>query len=146
MARVRAVDRRLYLLIEIAARRLHRDADARLSAEAGVTASQAAVLFLLLRRGERRMGAIGEVLALGAPAVTGLVGRMEKSGLVSRRKDASDRRGALVDLTEAGRRAAERSDQVLRAFNAELAERLGEEDSETVYQALTRLAASDEDR
>lgn len=146
MARVRAVDRRLYLLIEIAARRLHRDADARLSAEAGVTASQAAVLFLLLRRGERRMGAIGEVLALGAPAVTGLVGRMEKAGLVSRRKDASDRRGALVDLTEAGRRAAERADQILRAFNAELDERLGEEQSEIVYQALTRLAVSDEDR
>jgi len=146
MARVRAVDRRLYLLIEITARRLHRDADARLSAEAGVTASQAAVLFLLLRRGERRMGAIGEVLALGAPAVTGLVGRMEKAGLVSRRKDASDRRGALVDLTEAGRRAAERADQVLRAFNAELDERLGEEESEIVYQALTRLAVSDEDR
>lgn len=146
MARVRAVDRRLYLLIEIAARRLHRDADARLSAEAGVTASQAAVLFLLLRRGERRMGAIGEVLALGAPAVTGLVGRMEKAGLVSRRKDASDRRGALVDLTEAGRRAAERADQILRAFNAELDERLGEDESEIVYQALTRLAVSDEDR
>lgn len=146
MARVRAVDRRLYLLIEIAARRLHRDADARLSAEAGVTASQAAVLFLLLRRGERRMGAIGEVLALGAPAVTGLVGRMEKAGLVSRRKDAADRRGALVDLTETGRRAAERADQILRAFNAELDERLGEEQSEIVYQALTRLAVSDEDR
>jgi len=145
MARVRAVDRRLYLLIEIAARRLHRDADARLTAEAGVTASQAAVLFLLLRRGERRMGAIGEVLALGAPAVTGLVGRMEKAGLVSRRKDAHDRRGALVDLTEAGRRAAERSDQVLRAFNSELSDRLGEEDAETVYQALTRLAASEEE-
>jgi MarR family transcriptional regulator for hemolysin len=146
MARVRAVDRRLYLLIEIAARRLHRDADARLSAEAGVTASQAAVLFLLLRRGERRMGAIGEVLALGAPAVTGLVGRMEKAGLVSRRKDASDRRGALVDLTEAGRRAAERADQTLRAINAELDERLGEDESEIVYQALTRLAVSDDDR
>jgi len=144
MARVRAVDRRLYLLIEISARRLHREADARLSAEAGVTASQAAVLFLLLRRGERRMGAIGEVLALGAPAVTGLIGRMETAGLVRRRKDAQDRRGALVDLTEGGRRAAEKADQILRAFNADLSDRLGEEDAETVYQALTRLAASDE--
>ena len=145
MARVRAVDRRLYLLIEIAARRLHRDADARLTAEAGVTASQAAVLFLLLRRGERRMGAIGEVLALGAPAVTGLVSRMETTGLVTKRKDSADRRGALVDLTEAGRRAAERADQVLRSFNAELSERLGEDDADTVYQALTRLAASEEE-
>ena len=143
MARVRAVDRRLFLLIEIASRRLHREADTRLTHEAGVSASQAAVLFLLLRRGERRMGAIGDVLALGAPAVTGLVGRMEAAGLVVRRKDVRDRRGALVDLTEAGRRCAERADQSLRRFNAELDERLGEDDAETVYQALTRLAASE---
>lgn len=143
MARVRAVDRRLFLLIEITARRLHRDADTRLLQDAGVSASQAAVLFLLLRRGERRMGAIGEVLALGAPAVTGLVGRMEKAGLVTRRKDVSDRRGALVNLTEAGRRAAEQADISLREFNTELSARLGEEDAETVYQALTRLAAGE---
>jgi MarR family transcriptional regulator for hemolysin len=145
MARVRAVDRRLFLLIEIAARRLHREADARLAKDAGVSASQAAVLFLLLRRGERRMGAIGEVLALGPPAVTGLVGRMEAAGLVSRRKDAADRRGALVDLTEAGRRTAERADQVLRSINAELDERLGEADADILYEALTRLAVSEDE-
>jgi DNA-binding MarR family transcriptional regulator len=141
MARVRAVDRRLYLLVEIASRRLHRDIDARLTQEVGVTASQAAVLFLLLRRGERRMGAIGEVLALGAPAVSGLVNRMEKAGLVVRRKDASDKRGALVDLSEAGRQAAERADAVLRRFNTELDERLGEDDANALHHALTRLAA-----
>lgn len=143
MARVRAVDRRLFLLIEIAARRLSREADARLRAEAGVSASQSAVLFLLLRRGERRMGSIGEVLALGAPAVTGLVARMESAGLVVKRKDATDRRGALVDLSEAGRRAAERADAVLRTFNAELGERLGEDEADIVFDALTRLAADD---
>ncbi|TGY89731.1 MarR family transcriptional regulator [Marinicauda algicola] len=143
MARVRAVDRRLYLLIEIAARRLHRDADARLRQEAQVSASQAAVLFLLLRRGERRMGAIGEVLALGAPAVTGLVSRMEKAGLVTRSPDPNDRRGALVALTEAGREAGERADAVLRAFNGEITERLGERDADIVYDALTRLATGE---
>ena len=143
MARVRAVDRRLFLLIEIAARRLHRDADARLMSEAGVSASQAAVLFLLLRRGERRMGAIGETLALGAPAVTGLIARMEAAGLVIKRKDLGDRRGALVDLSEAGRLAAERADAVLRSFNAELGEKLGEDDADIVYDALTRLVRDD---
>jgi MarR family transcriptional regulator for hemolysin len=144
MARVRAVDRRLYLLVEIAARRLHREVDARLSKEAGVSASQAAVLFLLLRRGERRLGAIGEMLALGAPAVSGLVSRMEKAGLVTRRKDASDKRGALVDLSESGRLAAERADAILRAYNAELDERLGDEDADALHHALTRLITPDD--
>ncbi len=141
MARVRAVDRRLYLLVEIAARRLHREVDARLSKGAGVTASQAAVLFLLLRRGERRLGSIGETLALGAPAVSGLISRMEKAGLVTRRKDTSDKRGALVDLSEHGRIAAERADTILRAFNTELDERLGDEDADALHHALTQLIA-----
>lgn len=111
--------------------------------EARVTAAQAAVLFLLSRRGERRMKAIGEVLALGAPAVTGLVDRMERASLVTKRADPSDRRGALVELTEKGRQTAELADRTLRALNAELAERLGEEETEIVYAALTRLALDD---
>jgi DNA-binding MarR family transcriptional regulator len=143
MARVRAVDRRLYLLIEMTARKLHREADARIRAEARVTASQAAVLFLLLRRGERRMKAIGEVLALGAPAVTGLIDRMARASLVEKKPDPADRRGALVALTEKGRQTAENADQSLRAFNAEIAERLSEDEMNTVYDALTRLALDD---
>lgn len=139
MARARAVDRRLYLLLEITARRLHRQADARLRTEAGVTAAQSAVLFLLMRRGERRMGAISETLALGAPAVTGLVARMEAAGLVTRSQDSTDRRGAVVTLTEAGRELALKADQVLREINLELAERLGEDDSDALHGLLSRL-------
>jgi DNA-binding MarR family transcriptional regulator len=143
MARARAVDRRLYLLLEITARRLHRQADARLRAEAGVTAAQSAVLFLLMRRGERRMGAISETLALGAPAVTGLVARMEAAGLVSRNQDAADKRGAIVTLTEAGRELAIKADQALREINAELAERLGEDDADRLHDLLGRLYTDD---
>ncbi|KPP80779.1 MAG: MarR family transcriptional regulator [Oceanicaulis sp. HLUCCA04] len=139
MARARAVDRRLYLLLEITARRLHRTADARLRREAGVSAAQSAVLFLLMRRGERRMGAISETLALGAPAVTGLITRMEAAGLVSRSTDSGDRRGAIVTLTEAGRELAVKADQVLRDINLELAERLGDEDTDRLHDLLGRL-------
>ncbi|MFN3835756.1 MAG: MarR family winged helix-turn-helix transcriptional regulator [Glycocaulis sp.] len=139
MARARAVDRRLYLLVEITARRLHRQADARLRREAGVTAAQSAVLFLLSRRGHRRMGAISETLALGAPAVTGLVSRMEAAGLVVRAADSEDRRSAVVSLTEAGRQAAFKADQVLKEINAELADRLGEEQADALQDMLTRL-------
>lgn len=139
MARARAVDRRLYLLMEITARRLHRQADARLRAEAGVTAAQSAVLFLLMRRGERRMGSISDTLALGAPAVTGLVSRMEAIGLVSRGPDSQDKRSAIVTLTEAGRELAIKADQTLRDINLELAERLGEDDAEMLHALLSRL-------
>lgn len=139
MARVRAVDRRLFLLLEIAARRLNRDADARLKSEAGVTSAQAAVLFLLARRGERRMGEIGDMLSLNPPAVTGLVNRMAASGLVTKVAARDDKRSALVSLTEKGRALSDTADHVLKELNTELEDRLGEDDSDTLHRVLTGL-------
>lgn len=140
MARARAVDRRLFLLLEIAARRLNRDADARLKAEAGVTSAQAAVLFLLARRGERRMGEVGEMLSLNPPAVTGLVNRMEALGLVKKRVSPTDKRSAIVSLTEKGRGMGDAAEIVLRDLNNELENRLGDDDSDMLHRVLTTLA------
>lgn len=140
MARVRAVDRRLFLLLEIAARKLNRDADARLKSEAGVTSAQAAVLFLLARRGERRMGEIGDMLSLNPPAVTGLVNRMEALSLVTKVAAQDDKRSALVSLTEKGRAMGDAADHVLKELNTELETRLGEEDSDMLHRVLTSLA------
>jgi MarR family transcriptional regulator, organic hydroperoxide resistance regulator len=143
MAKIRAVDRRLFLLTEIAARRLNRAADLRLKAEAGVSAAQAAVMFLLLRRGERRMGAISEVLSLNPPAVTGLVDRMVKARLVKKKTDPADRRSAVVALTDSGRDAAERADAILKDMNAALEDTLGEDAADALHDALTHIATAD---
>jgi len=140
MARARAVDRRLFLLLEIAARRLNRDADSRLKAEAGVTSAQAAVLFLLARRGERRMGEIGEMLSLNPPAVTGLINRMEALNLVKKRTAPNDKRSAIVSLTEKGRGMGDAAETVLRDLNNELEHRLGDDDSDMLHRVLTTLA------
>ncbi|WP_300556711.1 MarR family winged helix-turn-helix transcriptional regulator [Maricaulis sp.] len=140
MARVRAVDRRLFLLLEIAARRLNRDMDARLKAEAGVTSAQAAVLFLLARRGERRMGEIGDMLSLNPPAVTGLINRMAALDLVSKAASPTDKRSAIVSLTEKGRAMGDAAEHVFRDMNNELETRLGDEDSDMLHRVLTNLA------
>jgi len=143
MAKARAVDRRLFLLTEIAARRLNRAADLRLKSEAGVSAAQAAVLFLLLRRGERRMGAISDVLSLNPPAVTGLVDRMVKADFVKKKTDQGDRRGAVVALTPSGRHAAEQADTILKDMNAALEDTLGEDAADALHDALTHIATAD---
>lgn len=119
---------------------MNREADARLRKSARVTSAQAAVLFLLARRGERRMSDIGETLSLNPPAVTGLVTRMEALGLVVKAASKSDKRSALVSLTEKGRAMGDAADHVLRDLNTELEARLGEEDSDMLHRVLTRLA------
>lgn len=143
MARARAVDRRLFLLLEIAARRMNRDADARLKKTAGVTTAQTAVLFLLTRKGERRMGDIGETLSLNPPAVTGLVNRMEALGLVVKTASRTDKRSALVSLTEKGRAVGDAADHVLRDLNLELEAWLGADDADRLHDILTRLVTRD---
>lgn len=143
MAKIRAVDRRLFLLIEIAARKLNRDADKRLKAEAGVSASQASVLFLLLRRGDRRMGDLSRTLSLNPPATTGLIDRMAKAGLVKKTADKADARGAMVALTRKGHDAAELADTTLKSLNAGLEERLGDEVADVLHDALTRIAVEE---
>ncbi|MAZ90532.1 MAG: MarR family transcriptional regulator [Oceanicaulis sp.] len=144
MARARAVDRRLFLLLEIAARRMNRDADARLKKTAGVTTAQTAVLFLLARKGERRMGDIGETLSLNPPAVTGLVNRMEALGLVVKTASRTDKRSAVVSLTEKGRAVGDAADHVLRDLNLELEAWLGTDDADRLHDILTRLVTRDD--
>ena len=100
-------------------------------------------MFLLLRRGERRMGAISEVLSLNPPAVTGLVDRMVKARLVKKKTDPADRRSAVVALTDSGRDAAERADAILKDMNAALEDTLGEDAADALHDALTHIATAD---
>lgn len=72
----------------------------------------AGTLSALDRRGPSRISDLTRLEAVGQPAMTGLVQRLEASGLVSRTSDPSDRRATLVAVTDAGRDAlAERRRQ-----------------------------------
>lgn len=50
------------------------------------------------------MSEIGRVLGLEKSSVTGMVDRLERRGLVSRRQNPGDRRSSLIDLTTDGAR------------------------------------------
>jgi DNA-binding MarR family transcriptional regulator len=62
----------------------------------------AATLSLLERRGPQRVTTLAAHESVSQPAMTGLVQRLEASGLVSRRSDPVDGRAALITITAAG--------------------------------------------
>jgi DNA-binding MarR family transcriptional regulator len=66
-------------------------------------------LSTLEREGPMRMTSLAAAVAIGQPAMTQMIQRLERRGLVSRVEDPADRRVALVDLSETGR--ARRGDQ-----------------------------------
>ncbi|WP_409462321.1 MarR family transcriptional regulator [Amycolatopsis sp. GA6-003] len=68
-------------------------------------------------------GRIGQLTGLSTGAVTGVLDRLEKAGLVLRERDRTDRRKVLVTITAAGReRLAAVSARVERRLAGVLAE------------------------
>jgi DNA-binding MarR family transcriptional regulator len=58
----------------------------------------------LNRRGAQRVSDLVALEHISQPGMTGLIGRLGEAGLVARRPDPSDKRAALVSVTDAGRR------------------------------------------
>ena len=54
---------------------------------------------LLIETGPITAGELGELVALTTGAITGVIDRLEKFGLVERVKDPTDRRRVVVQLT-----------------------------------------------
>ena len=68
----------------------------------GLTYPQYLTLMVLWQHGTRTVGELAEHLDLPGHALTPLLGRLERAGLVVRRPSATDGRAVLVELTPAG--------------------------------------------
>ena len=89
-------------LLARTARSMKRALESRLS-EYDVTASQYIVLARLNDENGISLSQLGERLYFDNPTVTGVVDRMERDGLVERRRVANDRRVINVFLTQKGK-------------------------------------------
>lgn len=101
-------------LLNTASRRLSAVGD-RVLKPHKVTSAQWKVLVVLARNADSRVADLVEVLDHDQAAVSRLVTRMERAGLVRRRADPADARAGFVSLTAAGRKTYTRCDDLLRA-------------------------------
>lgn len=85
----------------------------------GVTPVQSGILFLLQQEA-RTMTEISRELGIDNSATTGLVDRLETAGLALRRPHPRDRRTYLIEITDPGRRAAEKALGLVERVNAEM--------------------------
>ncbi|MEU7215104.1 MarR family winged helix-turn-helix transcriptional regulator [Nocardia iowensis] len=65
------------------------------------------VLHTLVHRGPMRLSALKVTEQITQPAITQLVSRLERDGLVERRPDPADGRAVLVRVTDAGARVVQ---------------------------------------
>jgi DNA-binding MarR family transcriptional regulator len=109
--------------------------------------SALSVLHTLDRKGRLRLTDLTATEQLKQPALTSLVARLERDGLVSRRRDPRDGRAVLISLTREGREVVASRHAGRSAQLARLAEQLDDREREAlagcaaVLAQLTKIAA-----
>jgi DNA-binding MarR family transcriptional regulator len=89
----------------------------------GATGTRAGLLMALQANGNGTpMRQLGLQLDLGAPALTGLVERMARDGLIERRADSADGRAWNIVLTDAGKTSRIEATRWARLLNDRLCE------------------------
>lgn len=90
-------------------------------------------------RGPSRMGAIARDLGVTQGAVTPLVDRLEKQGVVRRRRSEDDRRVWVTELTAQGRRIVEQRDESYERVAERMLEPLGSDERNQFIALLGKL-------
>lgn len=132
--------RRLHgLLVGLMRRRSLRDPLAASCAELDLSAPQVHVLLALGHEGSLAMGDLARRVAVTEKTITGLVDRLERDGLVERRRDGADRRVIQVAPTARGAALAGRlDDEVLQALTR-LLRRLDAADRGDLFRIISKL-------
>lgn len=115
-------DDRLIFLLGHARHRVYVRLDQALLDRVGVTTAQAGALFYLMGNDGCLLSRMGQGLLLDKSAITGLVDRLEKKGMIERRDDPADRRARRLHLTAAGRDVAAKAVPVVRQLNRAIKE------------------------
>jgi DNA-binding MarR family transcriptional regulator len=80
----------------------------------GLTSPQLATLREILAGQSASPGTLATALHLSQPTVTGILGRLERRGLIRRERSLTDRRSILAVATDRGRELAENAPPLLR--------------------------------
>jgi DNA-binding MarR family transcriptional regulator len=94
------------------------------------------VLAALAAEGPSRLTALAAATGIAQPAMTQLVGRLQREGLVVRLIDPEDARATLVAITDAGRALRDELHQSLHERMTELLDGLPADDQATLALAM----------
>jgi DNA-binding MarR family transcriptional regulator len=108
---------RIYHRLQLAAHRLHKRADRVVLEAAEITTAQAAVLAVVAAGGVVAQRSVADQLGLNESAVTAMVGRLLKLGLLDRAHDETDARAWRLRVSEAGRAALKKIEKPFRGIN-----------------------------
>ncbi len=106
-----------------------------------LTGPQLATLREAYKVGQPSISALARAVHLSQPTVSGIVTRLERRGLVARKRSEGDRRSVVIDVTNEGLAVLDEAPSLLQErFRAELA-RLEDWERHWMLSALERIAS-----
>jgi DNA-binding MarR family transcriptional regulator len=124
--------RRILRATELNARELAR--------QTGLTTSQVIILQIIGRDGSAMPSSVAKAARLTPATVTAIVAKLERGGLVTRRRGVEDRRRNWVEITTAGRDLLKRSPNLLQDRFQENFRRLDDWEQAMIITALERVS------
>ena len=104
----------------------------------GIRLKQYIALNYLRDQGPTPQQELGEALHLDPNNLVLLLNDLEDEGYVERRRDASDRRRHIVEITRAGKRALERAERALESVEDDVLAPLSAEERTTLRLLLVK--------
>ena len=101
-----------------------------------VTTAQAGILFLLKQKDGRTMSELSQILSIDNSTITGLVDRLEKTGLARRDASPHDRRASHVFINPQGLEEVDKAKMVIRRVNQEVKNGFSAEELESFSRIL----------
>jgi DNA-binding MarR family transcriptional regulator len=110
-------------------------------ADHGLAFSEYSVLRMLQIAPDKQLppSVLAEKIVCTTGAMTKIVDRLQRSSLVERAPDPSDRRGVLVQITPLGQRSADDAAATYQAGRERVLARLDEREAEQIHNSLRRL-------
>ena len=108
--------------------------------DAGLTPPQAFTLGCIRQLGDgATVGDVGRELKTPLSNTTNITLRLEKTGLITRRRDENDRRRVVLTVTDKGREAFKRADEVYEKLNERIDAVFTPEEKANILAALKML-------
>lgn len=104
----------------------------------GMSLKSFAVLNHLQECGSTPQQALGDLLCLDANNLVLLLNELERAGLATRRRDPSDRRRHIVEITQVGRKALRQAERGIETVEDEVLADLGDQERVALGALLAR--------
>jgi len=136
---VAKLDRRLVFVLQRAARAAIGHANERTLDAIGVSATQLATLAYLAKHPRSTMTEIANLLDLNKSAVSSMISRLERAGLVTRTSDPDDARSSFVSLTSKGASVCETAIPLIKRTTAEITAGFSPGELDVIYRFLNAV-------